>query len=151
MSEHIAIVKWQRDRAKFTDNQYSREHIWEFDGGLKIAASSSPQVVPIPYSNPDCIDPEEAFIASISSCHMLWFLSIAAKKKLVVENYQDRVVGLMGKNKEGKLAIIQIRLCPEIIFERDNLPTEAQIKEMHQEAHHNCFLANSVKTKIIVG
>ena len=83
MSEHITTIKWQRNQAKFTDNRYSREHTWQFDGGIEISASASPHVVPAPYSNAACIDPEKAFVASLSSCHMLWFLSIAAKKKFV--------------------------------------------------------------------
>ncbi|RUS97615.1 hypothetical protein DSM106972_083520 [Dulcicalothrix desertica PCC 7102] len=101
MSEHIAIVEWKRSQAKFTDNKYSREHTWRFDGGIEIAASASPHVVPVPYSNPACIDPEEAFVASLSSCHMLFFLSIAAKSKFVVDNYIDKAVGIMEKNENG--------------------------------------------------
>lgn len=150
MSEHTATIKWRRNQATFIDNKYSREHIWQFDGGVEISASASSQVVPVPYSNPNYIDPEEAFVASISSCHMLWFLAIAAKKKFVVENYRDRAVGLMAKNKEGKLAIIKIELYPKISFTDDKLPTEKQIGQMHQEAHYNCFLANSVKTEIVI-
>jgi organic hydroperoxide reductase OsmC/OhrA len=99
LSEHLATVVWQRDRAKFVDNKYSRAHIWQFDGGLEIAASASPHVVPVPYSNLAAIDPEEAFVASLSSCHMLWFLSIAAQRKFVVESYSDRAVGLMENHK----------------------------------------------------
>jgi len=150
MSEYVATVQWKRNEAKFTDNKYSREHIWEFDGGVEIPASSSPHVVPVPYSNAACVDPEEAFIASLSSCHMLWFLSIAAKKKFVVESYIDRVVGGMEKNEDGRLAITKIYLRPEVSFTGDNLPTEQQIKVIHEEAHHSCFLANSVKTEITV-
>lgn len=150
MSEHIAIVQWQRNGAKFADNKYSREHIWQFDGGVEIPASSSPHVVPVPYSNPACVDPEEAFIASLSSCHMLWFLSIAAKRKFIVDSYSDRAIGLMEKNQEGKLAIAKIYLRPQVMFSGDNLPTDKQIEEMHESAHHSCFLANSVKTEIIV-
>ena len=150
MFEHIAVVQWQRNQAKFTDNQYSREHIWKFDGGVEILASSSPHVVPVPYSNAACVDPEEAFIASLSSCHMLWFLSIAAKKKFVVESYTDQAIGLMSKNEDGKLAITRVNLRPQVIFAGDNLPTTKQIEEIHNQAHHSCFLANSVKTEIIV-
>ncbi len=148
MSEHVAVVQWKCNQAKFTDNKYSREHIWKFDGGAEIFASSSPHVVPVPYSNSACVDPEEAFIASLSSCHMLWFLSIAAKKKFVVESYTDRVVGVMEKNEDGRLSITKIYLHPEVSFTGDNLPTEQQIKAVHEEAHHSCFLANSVKTEI---
>ena len=150
MSEHIAIIQWQRNQAAFTDNKYSREHLWEFDGGAKILASSSPQVVPVPHSNPNYIDPEEAFIASIASCHMLWFLAIAANQEFTIESYLDRAVGLIGQNEDGKLAITKITLSPTIVFSADNLPITKQVDEMHQEAHHNCFLANSVKTEIII-
>jgi organic hydroperoxide reductase OsmC/OhrA len=150
MSQHHATVEWQRRQAKFLDNQYSREHLWKFDGGAEIPASSSPQVVPVPYSNEEFIDPEEAFVASLSSCHMLWFLSIAAKHNFVVESYIDRAVGVMSNNEEGKLAVTSIHLYPHIIFDRNHLPTQEQIEAMHEEAHHSCFLANSVKAAVIV-
>jgi organic hydroperoxide reductase OsmC/OhrA len=150
MSQHHATVEWQRHQAKFVDNQYSREHRWKFDGGAEIAASSSPQVVPFPYSNAECVDPEEAFIASLSSCHMLWFLSIAAKQKFVVESYADCAVGVMSKDEEGKLAITSIHLYPQVIFGGDRLPTQEQIEAMHEEAHHSCFLASSVKAAVII-
>jgi organic hydroperoxide reductase OsmC/OhrA len=148
MSEHIAIVEWKRAEAKFTDNKYSREHTWIFDG-VEIAASASPHVVPLPYSNPDCVDPEEAFVASLSSCHMLWFLSIAAKRRFVVDDYTDKAVGVMEKNENGRLAITKVYLRPQVTFV-DEIPTREQLETMHHEAHHNCFLANSVKSEIII-
>lgn len=150
MSEHIATIHWQRNQAKFIDNRYSREHTWQFDGGIEIAASASPHVIPQPYSNAACIDPEEAFVASLSSCHMLWFLSIAAKKRLIVDYYNDQAIGLMEKNKDGKVAITKVRLRPQVTFVGDNPPTDKQVEKMHQEAHHSCFLASSVKTEIVV-
>lgn len=150
MSEHIAVIKWQRNQAKFVDNKYSREHIWQFDGGAEILASASPNVVSIPYSNPARIDPEEAFVASLSSCHMLWFLSIAAKRKFVVESYIDRAIGVLNKNEKGKLAITKVILRPQVIFALENLPTVEQIDAIHEEAHDRCFIANSVKTKVII-
>jgi organic hydroperoxide reductase OsmC/OhrA len=150
MLEHIAIVEWKRDRAKFIDNRYSREHVWKFDGGAEIQASSSPHVVRVPYSNAACVDPEEAFIASLSSCHMLWFLSIAAKKQFVVENYRDRAVGIMETNEQGRMAIAKVHLYPQLEFSGDKLPSDREIEAMHEEAHHSCFLANSVKTEIVV-
>jgi organic hydroperoxide reductase OsmC/OhrA len=150
MPQHHATVQWQRHQARFLDNQYSREHLWTFDGGAQIPASSSPQVVPAPYSNPKSVDPEEAFVASLASCHMLWFLSIAAKQNFVVEHYTDHAVGVMGKNEAGNLAITSIHLHPQISFKADRPPSLAQIEAIHNEAHHNCFLANSVKTAIIV-
>ncbi|NJN01585.1 MAG: OsmC family peroxiredoxin [Leptolyngbyaceae cyanobacterium SL_1_1] len=150
MSEHSATVQWQRRQAMFIDSHYSREHTWQFDGGAEIAASASPQVVPMPYSNAACVDPEEAFVASLASCHMLWFLAIAAKKKFVVDTYCDRALGKMAKDPSGRLAIVQVCLRPQITFTGDSLPSPEQIAQMHKAAHHSCFLANSVKSKIII-
>ena len=140
--------RWQRNQANFVDKKYSREHIWKFDGGIEVGASSSPQVVPLPYSNPTCVDPEEAFVAALSSCHMLSFLYIAAKKKYVVESYSDRAVGYTNKIEGRKVAVTNVTLRPQVIFAGDNLPTERQVEEMHEEAHDICFIANSVKTEI---
>jgi organic hydroperoxide reductase OsmC/OhrA len=150
MSQHLATVQWKRNGATFTDHQYSREHVSQFDGGLEIAASASPHNVREPYANPGCVDPEEAFVASLSSCHLLWFLAIAAKQKFVVESYTDRGIGVLEKNEEGNLAITQVYLRPEIIFAGDHQPTDRQVEEMHEAAHDHCFLANSVKTQIVV-
>ncbi|WP_341525231.1 OsmC family protein [Nostoc sp. UHCC 0302] len=150
MFEYITIIQWKRSQAKFIDNRYSREHTWTFDGGVEVPASASSHIVPVPYSNPACVDPEEAFVASLSSCHMLWFLSIAAKNKFVIESYIDQAVGTMDKNEDGKLAITKVRLRPQVKFIKDNLPTEEQVEAMHKEAHDSCFLASSVKTVIIV-
>jgi organic hydroperoxide reductase OsmC/OhrA len=150
MSEHIATVHWENRQEVFTDNRYSREHIWKFDGGAEVPASASPYVVRIPYSNPACVDPEEAFIAAIASCHMLFFLAIAAKHQFLVERYTDQAIGHLEKNENGKLAITDIRLHPVIVFAGDSLPTPAQIEEIHYQAHQECFLANSVKTPITI-
>ncbi len=150
MSEHIATVCWENRQEIFTDNQYSREHTWSFDGGIEVPASASTHVVPIPYSNPAYVDPEEAFVAALSSCHMLFFLAIAAKKQFIVERYRDRAIGIMDKNEAGKLAMITIQLHPEIAFGGDLIPTSAQIAVMHEQAHHQCFLANSVKANITI-
>ncbi|WHI50124.1 OsmC family protein [Microbulbifer sp. MLAF003] len=116
MSEYTSTVVWQRDNQIFTDNQYSRAHIWQFDGGLSVPASSSPHVVPIPYSVAENVDPEEAFVAALSSCHMLFFLAIAAKRGFVVDEYRDEAVGLMDTNKEGKLAMTKVTLRPLVRF-----------------------------------
>jgi organic hydroperoxide reductase OsmC/OhrA len=150
MSEHIATVCWENRQEVFTDNRYSREHTWLFDGGIEVPASASPHVVPVPYSNPACVDPEEAFVAALSSCHMLFFLAIAAKKQFIVERYQDRAIGIMDNNEAGKLAMTAIHLHPEITFRGEHLPTSAQISAMHEQAHHQCFLANSVKASITI-
>ena len=150
MSQHFATIHWTRNQAKFTDTRYSREHTWRFDGGMEINASASPHNVSVPYANPAYIDPEEAFVASLSSCHMLWFLAIAAKQKFTVESYTDQAVGLMEKNEAGKVAITQVRLRPLIAFAGNPLPTHQQIEAMHEAAHDSCFLANSVKAEVIV-
>jgi organic hydroperoxide reductase OsmC/OhrA len=150
MSEHIATIYWENRQEIFTDNQYSREHTWSFDGGIEVPASASPHVVPIPYSNPACVDPEEAFVAALSSCHMLFFLAIAAKKQFIVERYRDRAIGIMDKTDAGKLAMTAIHLHPDITFRGACLPTSGQIADIHEQAHHQCFLANSVKASITI-
>lgn len=148
---YSARVSWQKksDEA-FVDNKYSRSHTWTFDGGIEVPASASPHVVPLPLSNESAVDPEEAFVASLSSCHMLWFLSLAVEKNFVVESYEDNAEGVMGKNEEGKLAMTRVTLNPRISFGGDHNPSREQIDELHHSAHEKCFIANSVKTKITV-
>ena len=150
MGEYTAKVEWQRNGAKFTDNRYSRAHLWSFDGGAMVPASSSPHVVPAPLSDPTGVDPEEAFIAAIASCHMLWFLSLAARKGFIVERYQDDAVGVLEKNADGKQAITKVTLRPEISFAGDKLPSPEELEALHHSAHDNCFIANSVRTDITV-
>lgn len=150
MSTYTATISWKRNNQPFADNKYNRAHEWEFDGGETVRASSSPNVVPAPLSDPSAVDPEEAFIASISSCHMLWFLSIAAKRGFVVNNYEDKVQGEMGKDKDGKFSITRVTLRPHVIFNKNSSPEENINSEMHQQAHEKCFIANSVKTEIRV-
>jgi organic hydroperoxide reductase OsmC/OhrA len=122
--------------------------LWRFDGGIELRASSSPEVVPPPLSDASAVDPEEAFVASISSCHMLWFLSIAAKRKFVVDRYADDAEGLMAPNSEGKMAITRVILRPNVVFS-GALPSRQELDEMHHAAHAACFIANSVKSEII--
>ncbi|MGB7209602.1 MAG: OsmC family protein [Pyrinomonadaceae bacterium] len=119
-----------------------------FDGGTEVPASSSPHVVPLPYSTEAAVDPEEAFVASLSSCHMLWFLSLAAERELVVESYEDNAEGVMGKNDEGRIAMTKVTLRPKAKFSGDNVPTAADVEALHHEAHNKCFIANSVKTTV---
>ena len=147
MSDHVATVSWRREGAPFVDNRYSRAHRWEFDGGAVVPASASPHVVPVPLSDPAGVDPEEAFVASIASCHMLFFLSFAAKRGLVVESYQDEAVGVMGKNAEGRLAITVVTLRPHVVFSGD-VPDAENLEAIHHAAHEACFIAMSVKTEI---
>lgn len=149
MSKYKVKITWHRNPDEpFTDQKYSRKHTWTFDGGANIKASSSPHVVPLPMSDESAVDPEEAFVAAISSCHMLWFLSIAAGKKFLIESYQDNAEGVMAKNPEGKLAITEVILKPRIIFAGESIPSRAAINEIHHLAHEKCYISNSVKTNI---
>ena len=151
MSEYFAEVNWTRaNDDNYIDNKYSRAHEWSFDGGITIQASSSPHIVPLPYSVEANVDPEEAFIASLSSCHMLFFLSIAAKNRYVVDSYLDNTVGSMEKGENGKTSMTKVTLRPNIQFSDERKPTREQLEKMHHQAHEQCFLANSVKTEIIV-
>ena len=149
MSEYNATVKWQRaDNEIYIDNKYSRGHEWSFDGGVTVPASSSPHVVPLPYSIEANVDPEEAFIAAISSCHMLFFLALAAQRKFIVDEYVDNVIGVMEKGSDGKIAVTRVTLYPKVTFSGENLPTLEQLEEIHHDSHERCFIANSVKTEI---
>lgn len=148
MAEFKMVVEWNRDGAAFIDNRYSRGHRWLFDGGVEVTASSSPHVVPLPLSVAEAVDPEEAFVASLSSCHMLWFLSIAAKRGLVVDRYRDEATGVMGKDASGKMAMTCVTLYPETHFGGDIRPTADEVMAIHHEAHEQCFIARSVKTEV---
>jgi organic hydroperoxide reductase OsmC/OhrA len=148
MGTYMATINWHRNEAKFTDNRYSRAHMWQFDGGCSVPASSSPHVVPLPYSDASAVDPEEAFVASLSSCHMLCFLYIAAKRGFVVDSYRDEAQGMMEKSANGKLSITVVTLRPRAIFSGDQVPSAVDIHTMHHEAHEDCFIASSVKTDV---
>jgi organic hydroperoxide reductase OsmC/OhrA len=148
VSQYQAVVEWERRGAVFTDNRYSREHRWEFDEGVRVPASASPHVVPLPYSAAAAVDPEEAFVASLASCHMLWFLSLAAKRGFVVDSYRDAAVGVIGRDAEGKLAMLEVTLRPAARFAGDRQATEADLAALHHAAHGECFIARSVKTVV---
>jgi organic hydroperoxide reductase OsmC/OhrA len=148
MAQYSAEISWNRNGQDFLSNRYSRRHLLRFDGGAEVAGSSSPHVVPLPYSDASAIDPEEAFVASLASCHMLWFLSIAARRKFCIDAYTDNADGVMEKNAQGKLAMTVVTLRPSITFSGDKLPTKAQIEELHHQAHEECFIANSVRTEV---
>ena len=149
--DYVATVVWQRaDGARFTDNRYSRAHEWRFDGGAVVPASSSPPVVPAPLSNPANVDPEEALVAALSSCHMLFFLFHAAKKGFVVERYEDQAVGVMGKNAQGRVAMLKCTLRPAIAWGGDQNPSKEDLDAMHAASHHDCYIANSVTTEVVV-
>ena len=149
MAEYTASIQWARgaDEA-FVDQCYSRGHEWVFDGGVRVPASSSPHVVPLPYSVEANVDPEEAFVASLSSCHMLFFLAIAAQQGFVVESYVDNAVGVMEKGSDGKIAMTQVTLRPKAVFAGEPPSMEA-LEQIHHAAHEKCFIANSVKTDMV--
>jgi organic hydroperoxide reductase OsmC/OhrA len=146
MSEHKVTLTWQRGDKPFDYQKYSRDHTWKFDGGHEMEASAAPAYL----GNPQHVDPEEAYVASLSSCHMLTFLAIAAKQKFVLDEYVDEAVGHMEKNAEGKMAITRVTLKPRIKFSGDKQPAKEELDKMHHAAHENCFIANSVKTEITV-
>ncbi len=148
MSEYTATVQWLRGDQDFLSNRYSRGHEWQFDGGVRVPASASPHIVPLPYSVAENVDPEEAFVASLSSCHMLFFLHLSAQRGFVVDQYEDEAIGTMAKNEQGKLAMTEVRLRPKVIFSGDKIPTDSQLQELHHISHQECFIANSVKTQV---
>jgi organic hydroperoxide reductase OsmC/OhrA len=150
MPYSVKIFWKKKPDEAFVDSKYNRSHTWSFDGGIEIPASSSPHVVPVPMSKESAVDPEEAFVAAVSSCHMLWFLSIAAEKNFIVESYEDNAIGVLGKNGEGKLAMTKISLKPKVKFKNKTLPPRKLVEELHRLAHEKCFIANSVKTKITI-
>ena len=149
MSEYGATIRWQRGNHEFTDDQYSRGHEWIFDGGLSVPASASPDIVPIPMSIPENVDPEEAFIASLSSCHMLFFLAIAAASGFVVDQYIDAATGKMQENSAGRTAITNVVLRPCATYSGKRIPGKEKVEQMHDRAHKMCFIANSVKTEVV--
>jgi len=150
MHTYEATISWKRGEQKFTDKRYSRGHLWSFDGGAQVRASSSPLIVPEPMSVAANVDPEEALVASVSSCHMLFFLSGAVQGGFTVDDYVDRAVGVMEKNSEGKVAITRITLRPAILFSGERLPTPAELAELHHRAHEGCFIANSIKAEVVI-
>lgn len=148
MSQHLARVLWQRNGAAFTDKRYSRAHRWQFDGGADIAAAASPDMVPAAYTDAAAVDPEEAFVAAISSCHMLWFLALAAAAGVVVDSYEDDAVGLM-REVGGRMAIAEVVLKPRVRCS-GGASDPAQLDTLHHAAHERCFIANSVRCEIRV-
>ena len=150
MAQHSSTILWQRaDSAAFTDHRYSRRHTWAFDGGAVVPGSSSPHVVPEPYSDATAVDPEEAFVASLSSCHMLWFLDIAARAGWVVDSYRDEATGTLARNAEGHQAMTRVVLRPAVRFAPGKVPTVEELQALHHRAHASCFIANSVKTEVV--
>ena len=149
MGTYVATIRWHRGEAPFADNAYSRGHVWEFDGGLSVPASASPDIVPLPMSVAENVDPEEAFVASLSSCHMLFFLAIAQKRGFVVDRYVDRAAGHMTKDDDGRIAVTRVVLRPDAGYSGERLPDRAEVESMHHEAHRLCFIANSVRSDVV--
>jgi len=145
-----ARVHWERGTAVFTDNRFSRAHRWHFDGGVDVPASSSPYVVRVPLSEARAVDPEEALVAALSSCHMLFFLAFAAGKGFRVDDYGDDAAGVMGKNAQGRTAMVRVTLHPRVRFSGERLPTRADIEALHHRSHEECFIANSVTTEVLI-
>jgi organic hydroperoxide reductase OsmC/OhrA len=148
--EYVARIHWERGAAVFTDNRYSRGHSWRFDGGVEVPASSSPYVVRVPLSVEAAVDPEEALVAALSSCHMLFFLSFAAREKWRVDTYTDDAVGVMGRNAAGKEAMVRVTLRPRVRFSGERLPAAEEVAALHHRAHQECYIANSVTTEVRV-
>jgi organic hydroperoxide reductase OsmC/OhrA len=149
--EHRAEIHWERGNAKFTDGRFSRGHVWRFDGGIEVPASSAPSSVPLPLSVATAVDPEEAFVASLASCHMLFFIYFAWRGGFVVDRYDDDAVGIMTKNERGKLFVSKVTLNPAVVFSGDKRPSEQDVEALHHSAHEDCFIANSVTSEIVIG
>ena len=149
MSEYTATMHWQRQRGEaFSDNRYHRRHDWHFDGGAVVPGSSSPHTVPLPWSDAAAVDPEEAFVAALASCHLLWFLHLAGKAGWVVDDYRDQAIGVMARNAAGKLAMTRVTLRPAVRFAGERRPTPQQHEALHHDAHEQCFIANSVTSDV---
>jgi organic hydroperoxide reductase OsmC/OhrA len=148
MADHHATIHWQRGEQPFSDRCYSRRHELHFDGGAVVPGSSSPHSVRLPFSDPSAVDPEEAFVASLSSCHMLWFLDLACRAGWVVDDYRDAAVGRMDRNTEGRMAMTLVTLRPQVRFGGARRPDPAEIERLHHAAHDECYIANSVRTTV---
>lgn len=147
--EYHATIVWRREGEDFSKGRYSRGHEWRFDGGVTVPASSSPLSVPLPFSREDAVDPEEAFVAALSSCHMLTFIDLARRAGVVIESYEDEAVGVMERIAPQRMAITKVTLRPKIVF-GSATPDKAKLDELHHQAHELCFIANSVKTEVTI-
>ena len=151
MSTYTATVRWgRRSDGEFAKGRYSREHEWEFDGGIVIPASASPDNVPPGTADEAGVDPEEAFVAALSSCHMLFFIDYSRRAGFTVDCYIDEPVGIMEKRSDGKIAITRVTLKPEITFSGDRQPTSEEIADLHHRSHESCFIANSVNSEVTI-
>jgi organic hydroperoxide reductase OsmC/OhrA len=150
MSTHTAVIRWNRASPDFTKGRYSREHTWTFDGGITVAASPAPSSVPAPYSNPANVDPEEAYVAAVSSCHMLTYLYLASRAGFTITSYEDQAVGVMTKNAKGIPWVSEITLHPRIVYGGERRPTAAEERQLHHDAHEQCYVSNSIKSDVKV-
>ncbi|MGH9946951.1 MAG: OsmC family protein [Pyrinomonadaceae bacterium] len=151
MSTYTAKIAWKNDSPEaFAKNQYTRGHTWEFDGGVTVPASSSPHSVRVPYSIENAVDPEEALVASAASCHMLTFLWVASQKGFIIDSYEDDAVGEMTKGEDGKQFISKITLDPKIEWIGDKIPTTDELADLHHAAHEQCYIANSIKSEVVI-
>jgi organic hydroperoxide reductase OsmC/OhrA len=150
MPSYACVVEWSRGAAAFADGQYSRAHRWRFDGGAVVPASSSPHSVRVPWSDPAGVDPEEALVAATASCHMLWFLSLAAEQGFVVDDYADAAEAQMGPIGFGRQGILAIVLHPQITFSGERTPDDAAVRQLHEVAHERCYIANSLRSEVRV-
>ncbi|MBF0666099.1 MAG: OsmC family protein [Brevundimonas sp.] len=150
MSEHLAVVEWSRDGHAFADNLYSRAHDWRFDGGAVVRASSAPSSVPEPQSDAAAVDPEEALVAAVSSCHMLFFLAYARKDGFVVDRYRDEASAVLGRDDRGRISITAVTLRPEAVFSGETRPDAAALDDLHHRAHEACYIANSIRATVTV-
>jgi len=150
MAEYTVTVSWARGEDPFLAQRYSREHRWRFDGGVEVPASASPHVVRAPWSQVAAVDPEEALVASLSSCHMLFFLSLASKAGFVVDRYEDAAIGVMGKNAAGKEAMTSVTLRPLVVWSGEKRPGADDLAKLHHESHERCYIANSVNFPVEV-
>jgi organic hydroperoxide reductase OsmC/OhrA len=150
MASYGCTVEWSRGDAAFTDLKYSRAHDWHFDGGARVRGSSSPHSVRLPWSDPSAIDPEEALVAAVSSCHMLWFLSLAAEAGYVVDSYRDAAEATMGRFDDGRRGITQVLLRPDVVISGDRTPDDAALDALHQAAHRRCDVGNSIRGEVRV-
>ena len=146
MSKHLASLRWNRNGKPFTYEGYSRDHEWIFEGGQRLTGSAAEAFL----GSPEGVDPEEALVVALSSCHMLTLLAIAAKKGWTVESYDDDAEGTLGKNDAGKLSLTRVTLRPRIIFAEGKTPDAEALQRLHHQAHENCFIANSVKTEVVI-
>ncbi len=147
---HTATIRWSRSGPDFAKGKYSREHTWSFDGGVTVPASASPHVVPTPWSSPSAVDPEEAFVAAIASCHMLTFVWLASREGFIADSYEDEAVGIMAKNEQGVSWVAEVKLHPRIVWSGTKVPTAADLERLHHKSHEQCFIAQSVKTAVTV-